>query len=542
MISVFENWRNRALLVRGWRRVILLFFLGAFSVLALPPVHFILALAPAFVGLIWLLDGSTREGTENWGYYLKQFSCNSAFATGWWFGLGFFAAGLYWISFSFLVDAQKFGWMIPIVIFVLSAFFAVYIGLVTFLSYNLSQPGLRRVLYIVVFWVIFEWVRSWLFTGFPWNLLGSVWTFNEAIMQFASVFGVLGLSLVTVGVASAFSFLGYTDKSIRFKIMGLSLPLILLAIIWAGGSWRLLGVETKFVDDVLLRLVQPNILQKDKWKAQLRGKHLDNLLALSSAPMKYGKSERPTHIIWPETATPFVLDRNNSALRVIAQIIPPKGALLTGSPRRTSINKTTTKLWNSLHIVGPDAKILATYDKFHLVPFGEYVPFRKYLNNFLPLIKLTEGRVDFSSGPGQRTITVPGAPRVSPLICYEVIFSGAVTSSDKRDMPQPEWLLNITNDAWFGVSSGPYQHLAAAQLRAVEEGLPLVRVANTGISAVIDGYGRIQKASNLNERTYIDAPLPMPLKTPTVFSKTKVAGVLLLVFFLIIFSRFRWFT
>jgi apolipoprotein N-acyltransferase len=348
--------------------------------------------------------------------------------------------------------------------------------------------------------------------------------------------------LVTVGVASAFSFLGYTDKSIRFKIMGLSLPLILLAIIWAGGSWRLLGVKTKFVDDVLLRLVQPNILQKDKWKAQLRGKHLDNLLALSSAPMKYGKSERPTHIIWPETATPFVLDRNNSALRVIAQIIPPKGALLTGSPRRTSINKTTTKLWNSLHIVGPDAKILATYDKFHLVPFGEYVPFRKYLNNFLPLIKLTEGRVDFSSGPGQRTITVPGAPRVSPLICYEVIFSGAVTSSDKRDMPQPEWLLNITNDAWFGVSSGPYQHLAAAQLRAVEEGLPLVRVANTGISAVIDGYGRIQKASNLNERTYIDAPLPMPLKTPTFFSKTKAAGVLLLVFSLIIFSRFRWFT
>ena len=155
---------------------------------------------------------------------------------------------------------------------------------------------------------------------------------------------------------------------------------------------------------------------------------------------------------------------------------------------------------------------------------------------------MTEGRVDFSSGPGQRTITVPGAPRVSPLICYEVIFSGAVTSSDKKDMPQPEWLLNITNDAWFGVSSGPYQHLAAAQLRAVEEGLPLVRVANTGISAVIDGYGRIQKASNLNERTYIDAPLPMPLKTPTVFSKTKVAGVLLLVFFLIIFSRFRWFT
>ena len=360
-------------------------------------------------------------------------------------------------------------------------------------------------------------------------------------MQFASVFGVLGLSLVTIGAASAFSVLGYTDKSIRFKIMGLSLPLILLAIIWAGGFWRLLDVKTKFVDNVVLRLVQPNILQKDKWKAHFRGKHLNNLLALSSAPLKSAKSGRPTHIVWPETATPFVLDGNDSALRVIAQIIPPKGALLTGSPRRTSINKTTTKLWNSLHIVGPDAKILATYDKFHLVPFGEYIPLRKYLNNFLPLIKLTEGRVDFSSGPGQRTITVPGAPRVSPLICYEVIFSGAVTPSGTKGMPRPEWLLNITNDAWFGVSSGPFQHLAAAQLRAVEEGLPLVRVANTGISAVIDGYGRIRKASNLNERTYVDAPLPMPLETPTIFSRTKEAGVFLFILLLIIFSRFRWF-
>jgi len=540
MTSIFESWRNQALMIRGWRRALLILLLGVLSVLALPPVHFIPALVPAFVGLVWLLDGSTSKVREDQGYYLKNLFCNSSFATGWWFGFGYFAAGLYWVSFSLLVDAQKFGWMIPIVIIGLSAFFAIYIGLVTFLSFSLSNPGPRRVIYVIIFWVFFEWVRSWLFTGFPWNLLGSVWTFNEPIMQFASVFGVLGLSLVTIGVATAFSFVGYAKKSVRFQTMSLILPLVLLAIIWAGGSWRMLGVETKFVNDVLLRLVQPNILQKDKWKPQFREKNFNNLLTLSSAAQVPGRVKQPTHIIWPETATPFILDGNDQALRIIAQTISPKGALLTGSPRRTGKNRATAKLWNSLHVISPNAKIIATYDKFHLVPFGEYIPFRRHFEALAPFTNIIGGRTDFSSGSGQRTISVPGAPPVSPLICYEVIFSGAVVSVDKKGI-QPEWLLNITNDAWFGVSSGPYQHLAAAQLRAVEEGLPLVRVANTGISAVIDGFGRIYKASNLNERTYIDSPLPMPLVIPTIFSKIKVVGIFPLIFLILILSRFRCF-
>ncbi|MEE2998556.1 MAG: apolipoprotein N-acyltransferase [Pseudomonadota bacterium] len=542
MISVFESWRNHAFVVCGWRRVFLVFLLGALSTLALPPVHFIPALIPSFVGLIWLLDGSAKKSGEKTGYHLKNFSVNGPFATGWWFGLGFFVSGLYWISFSFLVDAQKFGWMIPIAIFGLSAVFAIYIGLVTLLAYNLSDPGPRRVVYVIIFWVVSEWLRSWLFTGFPWNLLGSVWTFNDKIMQFASVFGVLGLSLLTIGVASAFSFLGYADKSLRFKIIGLSIPVTLLVAIWISGFSRLYDAETKFVDNVLIRIVQPNILQRDKWKAKFRDKHINNLLSLSSVINKYDNSIRPTHIIWPETATPFILDGNDQALKIIAQIIPPKGALLTGSLRRADNRKGTVKLWNSLHVVGSNARILATYDKFHLVPFGEYIPLRKYLDNFVSLIKLTEGRVDFSSGLGRQTISVPGIPPLSPLICYEVIFSGAVISKSEKNIVQPRWLLNITNDAWFGISSGPYQHLAAAQLRAVEEGVPLVRVANTGISAVIDGFGRIQKSSSLNERTFIDSALPKPIENPTIFSEFKILGVSLVVLLLLILSRFRWFS
>jgi apolipoprotein N-acyltransferase len=394
-------------------------------------------------------------------------------------------------------------------------------------------------IYFTVFWAVSEWVRGWAFTGFPWNLLGTVWTFNEAMIQFTALLGVLGLSLVTVLAAGSLAILGYAEKSLRFRYGAAGLPFVLLALIWAGGAWRLAGAETQFVEDVRLRLVQPNIKQKDKWKSQLRGKHLNNLLELSEAPSQFSGGKGPTHILWPETATPFFLEGNAAALRVISQVIPSKGALLTGSPRRSGGKEGPTQLWNSLHVIGPDAKISATFDKFHLVPFGEYVPLRKYIGKYLNIAKLTAGRTDFSKGPGLRALTVPGAPPVSPLICYEVIFPGAVLPSVKAGEPRPGWLLNITNDAWFGASSGPYQHLAAARLRAVEEGLPLIRVANTGISAVIDGYGRILIASHLNERTYLDAPLPNALNNPTLFSRIRTWGLLVLMLGLLLIARLQ---
>jgi apolipoprotein N-acyltransferase len=186
-------------------------------------------------------------------------------------------------------------------------------------------------------------------------------------------------------------------------------------------------------------------------------------------------------------------------------------------------------------VVTPDAKITATSDKFHLVPFGEYVPFRKYVN----FAKLTAGRTDFSSGPGQQSVPVPGAPPVSPLICYEAIFSGAAIPPHKVGQSRPGWILNITNDAWFGTSSGPYQHLAATRLRAVEEGMPLVRVANTGISAVVDGYKRILKKTRLNERTFLDSPLPVALSSNTLFSRIGGWGLLALLLGFLLISRLR---
>jgi apolipoprotein N-acyltransferase len=540
MLTKIENWRAQAVKCRNWRRAFLALLLGALSVLALPPIHFVPALFPAFAGLIWLIDGSERHVTKAninfWRPFIRAYALNSAFAAGWWFGLGFFVAGLYWISFSFLVDAQQFAWMIPFAILGLSGAFAIYIGLVSSLTFRLSMPGSRRIIYFSLLWVTFEWLRGWAFTGFPWNLIGTVWTFSDAMIQVTSVAGVMGLSLFTVLGAGSVAALGYADKPQRHRLYLVAVPLLMLAVIWGGGAWRLMAAETRFVDNVQLRLVQPNIRQKDKWKTALRGKNLNNLLALSEAPARgdfVGK--KPTHIIWPETATPFFLEGNGAALRVIAQVVPQDGALLTGAPRRTGGQGTPAQLWNSLHVVGADAKISATFDKFHLVPFGEYIPLRKYIN----FAKLTAGRTDFSSGPGLSSVAVPGLPPVSPLICYEAIFSGQAVPPPDSGHPRPGWLLNLTNDAWFGTSSGPYQHFAAARLRAVEEGLPLIRVANTGISAVVDGYGRTLKSSRLNERTIIDEKLPAALKNPTLFSRIGAWGLLALMLGILLISRVR---
>jgi apolipoprotein N-acyltransferase len=268
--------------------------------------------------------------------------------------------------------------------------------------------------------------------------------------------------------------------------------------------------ESALESDIRLRLVQPNVPQSLKWDPVQREANLGKTVALARSP----GLETRTAVIWPETAVPFVVTDFNEygpGLRqTLATATPPGGYLLTGAPRAERDAEGRLKLWNSLHVVNESASLVATYDKFHLVPFGEYVPLRSILR----FAKVTVGTVDFSPGPGLETLTVPGLPPASPLICYEAIFPGRVTASGLR----PAWLLNITNDAWFGMSSGPYQHFTAARFRAVEEGLPLVRAANNGISAVVDGYGRVVAQLGLGETGVLDASLPPPLGA-TVYSR-----------------------
>ena len=266
MISKLEHLRGQIISLEGWRRRFLALLFGASAVLALPPLHIWPFLVPSFVGLSWLIESvSFTKRTRN--EYLTINTVWLAFSVGWWFGLGFFSAGLYWISLSFFVDAAMFAWMAPFALFFLSAGMALYIGLTTLATYVSSRKGPNRVLIFAFWWVIFEWIRGWALSGFPWNLLGSVWTFSESMIQITAITGVLGLSLTTVLAASVPAILG--DKSIgrqkRFLIV--LMPGVILVSILIGGNIRLQSATNKNVNGIYLHLVQPNIRQEDKWKS-----------------------------------------------------------------------------------------------------------------------------------------------------------------------------------------------------------------------------------------------------------------------------------
>lgn len=488
--------------LRGWRRYALSFALGALAVLALPPSHILPVLVVSFTGLVWLLDGAgTRRG---------------AFAVGWWFGFGYFLAGIYWIAVALLTDAMKFGWMIPFAVGGLSAYLAVFPAIATLFTRLTGVVGVSRIFLLAAAWTAMEWARGVVFTGFPWNPIGNVWVEWDQMIQFAALSGVFGLTLVTVLAAAMPAVLAAPGRGRWLQLLA---AVAGLGVIWSGGQIRLMGATDENVAGVVLRLVQPNISQQHKWRDDLREAQFAKHMQMS-VPLKKGNA---THLIWPETAAPFFLAREKRLRAVLGSIVPEKGLLITGALRTTEVPQQPFKAWNSLHAINGRGDIVGTYDKFHLVPFGEYVPFRSVLD----FAKITAGSTDFSRGPGPHTLQLAGLPPVSPLICYEVIFPGRVTAPGFR----PGWLLNITNDAWFGNSTGPYQHFASARMRAVEEGLPMVRVANTGISAVVDPYGRVVARLDLDTEGVIDSPLPAALAPATPFA---LFGNLILLFMLII--------
>jgi len=490
---------------RGRRRYGLGFFLGILAAAALPPIDAIPLLVPAFTGLLWLHDGvESRRGS---------------FLLGWWFGFGFFLAGLYWVGISMLVDPLHFGWMIPFAVGGLSAGFSIYTGLALLLVRLSGARGVGRVLALAIAWSVGEWLRGHLLTGFPWNLVGYAWTVDAAPLQLAALVGSYGLSLVTVLIAALPAALG-GPAPVRRPLSILGTAALLVLALWGGGAARLAGDTDIMVPGVRLRLVQPDIAQTAKWQPERIRENILTQLRLSAGP----GADKITDLVWPETAVPYVLAEEPELRAALATVIPKGGLLLTGTLRRTRSAGNGAgeafRYYNSLAAVDDRGEIVAAYDKFHLVPFGEYVPFR----GILPIDKLVPGRGDFSTGPGPRTLALPHLPPVSPLICYEAIFPGEVVDEAQR----PAWLLNVTNDAWFGRSSGPYQHFESARLRAVEEGIPLVRDANTGISGIVDPYGRVIAKLGLGQAGVLDSPLPAPIPGRTPFARYGETGFALL--------------
>jgi apolipoprotein N-acyltransferase len=478
---------------RGLRRYGLAFVLGVLAAGGLEPLSLFPLLIVAFAGLVWLLDGA--EGGR------------VAFATGWLFGFGFFVAGLHWVVFPLLVDAGRFAWMIPFALILLPGGLALFIGVATWAATRLAASGGFRILALAVAWAAAEWIRGHAFTGFPWNLVGYTWIDVAAVLPAVGLMGVYGLSLLTVfAAASPAALVGGATRR------GTAVPLAAALVVFGAlGVYGGLQKAPAPGDDPALRLriVQANIAQKLKWDAGERETNLLRHVQLSRTP---GHETRDL-IIWPETASTFAVRDGATVTQVIARAVSGDTRVLTGAPRVTGAGA-TFRGFNSLVAVDGRANVQASYDKHHLVPFGEYLPFRRVLAR-LGVDKMVQGSpVDFSPGPGVRTLHLAGLPGFSPLICYEAIFPGAV--SDGRD--RPAWLLSITNDAWFGPGAGPAQHFAMARMRAAEEGLPLVRAANTGISAVVDSLGRVQDRIDIGRRGIIDADLP-PARTPTLYAQ-----------------------
>jgi len=289
--------------------------------------------------------------------------------------------------------------------------------------------------------------------------------------------------------------------------------------VWAGGGIRLHNAgTTEAVPGITLRIVQANVAQLRRWEPEARTAVLQKNLEMTRGP----GFENITHVIWPESSVPYFIDPGSTLVDILQQAVPPGGALITGGLRREEESGITGGVWNTLFAI-THGGIATYYDKHHLVPFGEYVPLRQWLP--LPIEKLAHDMGDFSVGPGPQTLTLKGFVPFSPLICYEAIFPDKVIAGNMR----PSVLVNVTNDAWFGVSTGPYQHYQMARLRAVEEGIPLIRAANTGISGVIDAYGREVATADLNKNAVVDSLLPVALETGTAYSKIRGITFLLLV-------------
>jgi apolipoprotein N-acyltransferase len=484
----FAAWASEA---RGWPRCLMALLLGALAAAALPPVDLVPLVVVSFSGLIWLAEGCRRK--------------RDAFALGWSFGFGFFVAGLYWVAISIFTDIATFWWALPFAVAGLPAVLGVYTGLALLLYHVVAPRGAGRAFALGVAWTGAEWLRGHLLTGFPWNLAGYVWSGGfpgaGAVLQSTSVIGIYGLGLVTVILAGLPASLGDPPLGpVRLRrAVPVLVALLIAAAIGAAGALRLAGATDTLVPDVRLRLVQPSIPQTLKWDPAAQRRNFERLLTLSRMPGADGV----TDVLWPEAAATYLLNRDAEARAAIAAVAPAGGLVIAGGLRANPAPDPVREIWNSLVAINGDGEIIASFDKYHLVPFGEYVPMR----SLLPFKKLTAGSLDFSAGAGPRTVDLPGLPPAGPMICYEVIFPGAVVEPSRR----PGWLLNITNDAWFGFSSGPFQHFAIARTRAVEEGLPLVRVANNGISGVMDPYGRVIKRLGLDDVGIIDSALPAAL-------------------------------
>ena len=478
---------------KKYKTVSLLF--GLLAAGALPPFFCWWLLFLAFGGVFALGHGQNS---------IKRLS-----AIGYWFGFGFFAAGFYWIGNALLIDAAKTGWLYPFVLLLGGAFFGLF-TILPFAMMKFSQNLSGKILLLAAGWFLSaEWLRSVFLTGFPWNPLSSVLAFNPIWLQTLAWWGTYGLSMMIVIIATLPAV--WLIKPNKRNILAPLFSLLLISGLYIYGDFALVQWGKLNVgEQIRVRLVQPSIPQTMKWSRDAVEKNFAQYVDLSRAK----GLENIDFVIWGETASPFNLAYDLEHRLMAQEAVPPKGYLLAGMLQDGyDTNTGDYLLYNSLAAMDYFGQIHDIYSKNHLVPFGEYIPLRQYLPKWIKPLTNMVGQ--FAKGEKYQTIKLDSYAEFAPLICYEVIFSGQIV----RKQNKPKWAVVLTNDGWYGISAGPYQHLVAAQMRAVEEGISVVRSANSGISAVINPYGKITSKIGLAERGYVDDTVKISMSHDTLFGQ-----------------------
>ncbi len=493
----------------GWRRAVLCLLAGALSALAMEPFSLFPVLFITIPLLVWTLDGVHAQA-ESRGHAFR-----AGFSVGWLFGFGYFLAGVHWVGSAFLVDSDSHAWMMPPVLLFFTMALALFWGVGCGLAAAIWTRGLARLLVLAAALAATEWLRGVVLTGFPWNTPGLAVAGSDQLSQIAGYVGLSGLNLIVLLIAGAPALLADEPSRKAFGGYGNALAagglFAALAGLWGVGHYVLSNPVPAHEEATRIRIVQPNIPQKEKWVPENRSRIFASYLEFSDAatsPEVTGIDDVDV-LIWPESAPPFLIEQHPDALASIAALLPDGAILLTGALRaeQASAGQSNTsaerRVYNSVLAIDSSGSVIAHYDKVHLVPFGEYLPLESRLGQ-IGIRKLVKLPGSFSAGLAAQTISITGVPPFSALICYEIIFARSAVDHENR----PKWLLNVTNDAWFGDSAGPRQHLQQARFRAIEQGLPVVRSANTGISAAIDARGRILAHKPIGVGGVIDIVLP----------------------------------
>ncbi|MGC1302715.1 MAG: apolipoprotein N-acyltransferase [Caulobacteraceae bacterium] len=458
------------------------------------------------------------------GFALLQFSLDrtpqrhalrTAFLRGWAAGSGYLLISTWWVAEAFFVDAANHGWQAPLAVLFTAGGIGLFWGAAGLVYRLIAPSGPQRILVFAAVLSTFEWLRGHVLTGFPWDLPGEAWRAGSAPSQAASLIGAYGMTFVTVAIGAAPVVLSDRNR-LRSSAIALAAAALALAGLWGYGVVRLSSPPPPDAS-IRIRIVQPGLKEEPVWTDDLFRERFERFLRQSAWPAAHP----PDVVIWPEGAIPApfnaYLARGTWTEEELADAFQPGQTLLNGGFRFEG-PEGQQKAYNSLLMLRRTQtgfRSLAVYDKYKLVPFGEYLPFPK-LFSLLHLTSLVQNGEPFSPGPLPAPVGIPGVPRMQPLICYESLFPGFTSSKGGR----PDWIVNVSDDAWFGQTTGPWQHLNLASYRAIEEGLPMVRATPTGVSAIVDAYGRVRAHLGMGRQGIIDSTLPGRL-APTPYSRLR---------------------